>query len=312
MLGLKYRIDVPTSLDKGYGLLSYTNGILALDTPYAPIPVYNEEGWNVETPPANADTSFNDASFYLARVTAPARLKLVTTGVRGGTAEQAERQVVTYEQGPARDFFVAASPDYVVTTQQVGETRVNSYALPGEEAAAGDRAQTAAPGLADLQQAVRPLPLHGVRRRRHAHAGPGHRVPRHGRDQRARLRAGFQAELRPGLGRTREHRRPRARRTSGSTTWWATTRSTSRGSTRQWRSTAPGSISWTAMGRLRATHGLRTGVRGGIARTGGEAGGLAGCCLHRARIQLHRVRPGPAVPDRARPSAWARPSSISF
>ena len=68
VLGLNYRIEVPQSLDTGYGLLSYTNGILALDTPYAPIPVYNEEGWNVETPPENADTSFNDPSFYLVRV----------------------------------------------------------------------------------------------------------------------------------------------------------------------------------------------------------------------------------------------------
>ena len=64
--GLNYRHQRAYSRSTtGYGLLSYTNGILALDTPYAPIPVYNGEGWNVETPPANADTSFNDASFYL-------------------------------------------------------------------------------------------------------------------------------------------------------------------------------------------------------------------------------------------------------
>ena len=34
-----------------------------------------------DTPPENADTSFNDASFYLAQVAAPAGLTVVTTGV---------------------------------------------------------------------------------------------------------------------------------------------------------------------------------------------------------------------------------------
>ena len=158
VLGLKYAIDVPTTLDQGYGLLSYTNDILALDTPYVPIPVYNEEGWNVETPPANADTSFNDASFYLVRLSAPAALKLVATGVEVARTAEGDRQVVTYEQGPARDFFVTASPDYVVTTTQVGETRVNSYALPGEEAAQANALQTAAAGIPIYNQRFGPYP----------------------------------------------------------------------------------------------------------------------------------------------------------
>lgn len=147
VLALKYQIEVPTTLDKGYGLLSYTNGILALDTPYAPIPVYNGEGWNVETPPENADTSFNDVSFYVVRITAPAALKLVVTGVEVSRSSEGGDQVVTYEQGPGRDFFIAASPDYVVTTSQVGGIRVNSYALPGEETAASTTLQAAVKGI---------------------------------------------------------------------------------------------------------------------------------------------------------------------
>lgn len=147
VLGLQYQIDVPTSLEKGYGLISYTDDILALDTPYLPIPVYNAEGWNVETPPENADTSFSDVSFYVARITAPAGLKLAVTGVEVTRQTEGGAQVATYAQGPARDFFLAASPDYVVTTTQVGETRVNAYALPGQEAAASIALQAAETGL---------------------------------------------------------------------------------------------------------------------------------------------------------------------
>ncbi len=158
VLGLKYDIDVPQSLDTGYGLISYTNGILALDTPYAPIPVYNEQGWNVETPPENADTSFNDASFYLTRVTAPGGLELVTTGVEVARESADGRQVVTYEQGPARDFFVAASPEYVVKTQRAGETRINAFAMPGEEDAQALALSAAAKALSAYSKRFGPYP----------------------------------------------------------------------------------------------------------------------------------------------------------
>jgi aminopeptidase N len=158
VVGLNYGIDVPTTLDKGYGLISYTNDILALDTPYAPIPVYNDEGWNVEIPPENADTSFNDVSFYLVRVNAPADLKLVATGVETARQSEGARQTVTFEQGPGRDFFLAASPDYVLTSAQAGETKVNSYALPGEEAAAKVTLDAAVRGLADFGKRFGPYP----------------------------------------------------------------------------------------------------------------------------------------------------------
>jgi aminopeptidase N len=158
VLSLKYDIEVPDTLDNGYGLLSYTRGILALDTPYAPIPVYNDEGWNVESPPENADTSFNDASFYLVRVTAPGQLKLVTTGVEVAREAAGDNQVVTFEQGPARDFFVAASADYVKESRQVGETLLNAYALPGEKAAQRIALDTAEKALGIFSKRFGPYP----------------------------------------------------------------------------------------------------------------------------------------------------------
>jgi aminopeptidase N len=133
VIDLRYDIEVPETLEAGYGLLGYTDKVLALDTPYAAIPVYNDEGWNVETPPATSDTSFNDASFYLARVTAPAGLVSVTTGVEVDRQRSDDTSITTYALGPARDFYLAASEDYTMATRQVGGTRINSYALPGGE-----------------------------------------------------------------------------------------------------------------------------------------------------------------------------------
>lgn len=158
VLALDYRITAPETLDKGYGLISYTGDILALDTPYAVIPVFDDEGWNVETPPANADTSYNDASFYLVRVNAPAALDLVATGVVVEQETAGSEQTVTFALGPARDFFIAGSTRYESRTAEVGETRVNSYALEGEEDAARMALDAAVYALRIFEQRFGPYP----------------------------------------------------------------------------------------------------------------------------------------------------------
>jgi aminopeptidase N len=158
VIELRYDIVAPETLEAGYGLLSYTDGVLALDTPYAAIPVYNEEGWNVETPPANADTSFNDASFYLTRVTAPAGVTVVATGVAVETQARGDQRETTFALGPARDFYLAASGEYTVESRQVGETRINSYAQPGAEARRDAALDAAAAALASLSGAFGPYP----------------------------------------------------------------------------------------------------------------------------------------------------------
>ena len=158
ILALDYQITVPETLDRGYGLIGYTRDILALDTPYAAIPVFDDEGWNVETPPANADTSYNDASFYLVRVTAPAALELVATGVEIEQERAGAVQTVTLALGPARDFFIAGSTRYESWTAQVGETQVNSYALEGEEEAARIALNAAVDALRSFEQRLGPYP----------------------------------------------------------------------------------------------------------------------------------------------------------
>ncbi len=158
VLSLTFHLTIPETLDKGYGLIGYTGGILALDVPYAVIPVFDDEGWNVETPPANADTSYNDPSFYLVRVTAPKELKLVATGVVIEREISDAAQTVTFSHGPARDFFIAGSAEYVSKTQQLGETQVSSYALAGEEEAAEIALDTAINALRIFSDRFGPYP----------------------------------------------------------------------------------------------------------------------------------------------------------
>jgi hypothetical protein len=124
---MDFEVNVPQEMAGNYGLLVYYDDVLALDGFYPVIPVYDDEGWNVEVPPPNADTSYYDASFYLVRVTAPADLVVVASGVEVGREVEGRNHVLTFAAGPARDFYLAASDRYVVVSKMVGETTINSY-----------------------------------------------------------------------------------------------------------------------------------------------------------------------------------------
>lgn len=147
VIALDYVISVPVTLETGYGVLSFVDGVLALDTPYAPIPVYDDEGWNVGRPPDNSDLSYFDASFYRVRVVAPADLVLVAAGVEIAREQEGATQTVTFAAGPARDFYLAASADYQAVSVQAGETRINSYAPEQWTTAAQRSADTVARAL---------------------------------------------------------------------------------------------------------------------------------------------------------------------
>jgi hypothetical protein len=129
LVSLGFSVTVPTSPGGSYGAFAFADGILALAHFYPIIPVYDDEGWNLELPPPYGDLVYADSSFYLVRVTAPAALQLAASGVRVERQVADDRQQVTYAAGPVRDFYLAGSTRYAVVSEQVGATTVNSYAL---------------------------------------------------------------------------------------------------------------------------------------------------------------------------------------
>ncbi|MDY7039713.1 MAG: M1 family metallopeptidase [Chloroflexota bacterium] len=153
MIELDFTVEVPREMGGNYGLFGYFDGVLVLDEFYPVISVYDDEGWNVEVPPPNADVTYLDASFYLVRLTAPAKLTVVASGIEVGREREAGDQILTFAAGPARDFYLAASDRYTAVSAEVGETTVNSYAF--EERSDGAR-------LA-LQQATNALKSYNAR-----------------------------------------------------------------------------------------------------------------------------------------------------
>lgn len=127
VIKMDFSVTIPQTVDLNYGVLAYAENVLTLAHAYPMIAVYNEEGWNAEIPPQDGDVAFADASFYLVRVTAPKDVTLVTSGRRVSREEAGQVQVLNVASGPARDFYLAASPAYVETSQTFGEVTVRSY-----------------------------------------------------------------------------------------------------------------------------------------------------------------------------------------
>jgi len=129
VIQMDFAVKVPREMGGNYGLFGYFDSVLVLDEFYPVIPVYDDEGWNVEVPPPNGDVTYFEASFYVVRVTAPAKLTVVASGIEVGRKREGDNQVLTFAAGPARDFYLAASDRYTVISETVGETKVNSYAF---------------------------------------------------------------------------------------------------------------------------------------------------------------------------------------
>lgn len=128
VISMDFSVTVPQTVDLNYGVLAYSDDVLALAHAYPVICVYDDEGWNAELPPQDGDVSFGDAAFYLVRVRAPKGVTLVTSGRRVSFSEEGQVQVLTVANGPARDFYLAASPKYEEISQTFGEVTIRSYA----------------------------------------------------------------------------------------------------------------------------------------------------------------------------------------
>ena len=128
LLSMDFSITIPEEMGGNYGLFGYFDEVLVLDLFYPMIPAYDESGWYKDVPASSGDISYNDASFYLVQVSAPKKLVLVASGVEISRDKQEENQILTFVQGPARDFYLAGSEDYKKMSEQINEeVTVNCY-----------------------------------------------------------------------------------------------------------------------------------------------------------------------------------------
>ena len=153
-----FAVTVPRSLESNYGVLAYVEDVLALAHAYPMIAVYDEEGWNTELPSQSGDVTYADASFYIVRITAPKELTLVTSGHQVSWSEAGQRQNMVVASGPARDFYMAASPNYEEISQTIGEVTIRSYAPRELREGAQMALDVAARAIEDFSARYAPYP----------------------------------------------------------------------------------------------------------------------------------------------------------
>jgi aminopeptidase N len=144
----------------GYAQYGYIDGVLALPNAYPMIPVYDDEGWNVEVAPTYGDATFTDTSLYWLQITAPADMTMAASGVEVARQDRGDGTVThTFASGPMRDVNIVASTAYKTAQTTVDQVRVTSYYLPGDEAG-GERAlDYAARALAIYKDLISPYPF---------------------------------------------------------------------------------------------------------------------------------------------------------
>jgi len=155
---MDFAVQVPTTLERNYGVLAATDGILALAHFYPMLAVYDDEGWNIEPPAPRGDITYADASFFVVSVRAPASVVVAAAGRRVETATSAGQTTSTYLAGPARDFYLAASADFTLVSAAWGEVQLNSYAPAHRAAAAEDVLDFAAAALETFTARYGPYP----------------------------------------------------------------------------------------------------------------------------------------------------------
>jgi hypothetical protein len=107
-----------------------TEGVLLAPTFYPLVPRRVDGEWEVGRAPSNGDTTNSDVSLYWVRLTVPAGLQLVASGVEVGREVGPNTQTVTFATGPMRDFAFALG-DLSMQSRKAGPVTVRAWLLPG-------------------------------------------------------------------------------------------------------------------------------------------------------------------------------------
>jgi hypothetical protein len=157
-LSMDFVVDVPTTGRAGHALFAYLRGVMALPTVYPLIPVYDDEGWNVEIAPEYSDDIYSDIAAYEVQITAPSAMTLVASGSCVVQVQEAETTTWTCEAAPVRNFVLILGENFEMANRVVNDVVINSHFYP-EHAQGGGRAlEVAADALEAFTELFGPYP----------------------------------------------------------------------------------------------------------------------------------------------------------
>jgi hypothetical protein len=129
-LTMDFDVSVPTTNAVGHGLFSYVDEVMALPSVYPLVPVYDNEGWNVDVAPVHGDDLYADVASYEVTISAP----LAFTVISSGSCEPPQDGIWVCRAAPVREFSLVLGRDYQLVNRMVSGVVVNSYYYEGDEA----------------------------------------------------------------------------------------------------------------------------------------------------------------------------------
>jgi len=163
-IDLAFAGEVPLDFGSGtagYGIYNFdlSQVVLSLSGWYPILAVYDDQGWNLDPVSEIGDSVYSDTALYAVQVCAPAGLIVASTGSRIDEQASGSNVCTRFESGPTRDFYLAASPNFHLDSQQVDGVMIHSYSLPGHESAAQLALEVALGSLRIYNQKFGPYPF---------------------------------------------------------------------------------------------------------------------------------------------------------
>jgi hypothetical protein len=156
---MSFQVEIPQKGNE-YSLFGLSYGVWSAPDAYPLLAVHDGVAWHEDIAPVHSDAVFAEAAMYDVSLTLPPTLTLAATGSVVNDAMGADgRRTYSIAGGPLREFAWLASADYQVIATTVDGRVLESYYLPGDDAAGQAALESSAAALRAYDEAFGPYPF---------------------------------------------------------------------------------------------------------------------------------------------------------
>ena len=155
---MHFEVSYPNDLSGNYGQFAFFKNILVSANFFPIIPIYDDQGWNLDLAPANADYVVTDAALFIVQITTPIKFIVAASGDLFDIHKSNDSKTTTHIIGPARDFYFAGSEYFFPVIKKSQGIAIESYASKKNQESAEFAAIIASDILGFMMQKLGPYP----------------------------------------------------------------------------------------------------------------------------------------------------------
>jgi hypothetical protein len=136
-LDLVFTLTLPDDSQIGYGRMANTQGIVMLSSFLPMLSVYDADGWWTEWPEELGDPAYSSVALFDVTLLAPEEMQVASSGSSLSAEPDAAEPGMTrrrFVTGPMRDFAVAYSADFELSSGEANGVAIHIWSFPGDQA----------------------------------------------------------------------------------------------------------------------------------------------------------------------------------